>query len=237
MRVRVRFSKTGKVRFTSHRDVARIWERALRRAALPVKYTEGFSPRPKLSFGLALPTGSESLGEYLDVELRSGGADADVAVEQLPALLDGALPAGMEVQAAVALPPGSGSLQQLVTSCTWRIELVGIDAAALDAAVERACSAAILPLARERKGQTTTDDVRPAILALDVEGCELVTELATQPRGLRPSELAAVIAPGIGVGRVVRTHQWTLVDGARREPLELPAGIGATSTPHAEERA
>ena len=54
MKIRIRFSKLGKVRFTSHRDVARIWERALRRAAVPVAYTEGFSPHPKLSFGLAL---------------------------------------------------------------------------------------------------------------------------------------------------------------------------------------
>jgi radical SAM-linked protein len=231
-RVRIRFAKTGKIRFTSHRDVARIWERGLRRAGLPVKYTEGFSPRPKLSFGLALPTGSESLGEYVDVELR-----ADIAVEQVPALLDGSLPAGMEVQAVVALAAGATSLQQLVTSCTWRIELVGLDAPALAAAVERALSATTLPLARERKGQVTTDDVRPAILALDVDGGELVTELATQPRGLRPAELAAVTAPGVGVGRVVRTHQWTLVDGARREPIELPDRIGATSTPHAEARA
>ena len=57
MRIRLRFRKQGKVRFTSHRDVARMWERALRRLQLPVAYTEGFSPRPKLSFGLALPTG------------------------------------------------------------------------------------------------------------------------------------------------------------------------------------
>src|SRR6188474_2710347 len=68
-RYRIRFSKLGKIRFTSHRDVARMWERALRRATLPVAYTEGFSPHPKLSFGLALSTGHESLGEYLDVDL------------------------------------------------------------------------------------------------------------------------------------------------------------------------
>ncbi len=55
VRLRIRFAKMGRVRWTSHRDVARMWERALRRARLPMAYTEGFSPRPKLSFGLALP--------------------------------------------------------------------------------------------------------------------------------------------------------------------------------------
>ena len=70
-RVRFRYSKAGKVRFCSHRDLARVWERALRRARLPVAYSEGFSPRPKLSFGLALSTGYESVAEYVDVELMT----------------------------------------------------------------------------------------------------------------------------------------------------------------------
>ncbi len=120
-RVRIRFSKHGKVRFTSHRDLARIWERALRRAGVAVAYSEGFSPRPKLSFGLALSTGHESEAEYLDVALRD--APGPEAVEQLPALLAPALPAGVEVQAATVLPPGAASLQQVVTSCTWYIEI------------------------------------------------------------------------------------------------------------------
>src|SRR5690349_19784900 len=98
VKVRIRFSKLGKIRFTSHRDVARIWERALRRAAVPVAYTEGFSPHPKLSFGLALSTGHESLGEYLDVDID--GSAEPVDVEDLPARLDPGLPIGLDVQAA-----------------------------------------------------------------------------------------------------------------------------------------
>jgi radical SAM-linked protein len=63
-RVRIRFAKVGKVRWTSHRDTARMWERAFRRVSLPLVWTNGFSPRPKVSFGLALPTGYESVAEY-----------------------------------------------------------------------------------------------------------------------------------------------------------------------------
>ena len=98
-RVRIRFSKFGKVRFTSHRDVARIWERSLRRAGVAMAYTEGFSPRPKLSFGLALSTGHESYGEYLDVALREApgrSASSDIGVLVRPGL-----PPGIEVQSAV----------------------------------------------------------------------------------------------------------------------------------------
>jgi radical SAM-linked protein len=65
--VRIRFSKRGKVRFISHRDVARAFERAFRIEQLPLAFTEGFSPRPKVSFGLALSVGHESDAEYLDV--------------------------------------------------------------------------------------------------------------------------------------------------------------------------
>ena len=69
MRLRIKFSKLGKVRFVGHRDVARIMERALRRCGIPVTYSEGFSPRLRMSFGLALPTCYESEAEYLDVPL------------------------------------------------------------------------------------------------------------------------------------------------------------------------
>ena len=70
-KIRIRFSKKGKIRFISHRDIARIWERALRKAQIKIAYSEGFSPRPKISFGLALPTGNESEAEYLDLELET----------------------------------------------------------------------------------------------------------------------------------------------------------------------
>ncbi len=69
LRLRVRFSKIGKIRFIGHRDVARVTERAVRRVGLPVAYSEGFSPRMRMSFGLALPTGYESDGEYVELPL------------------------------------------------------------------------------------------------------------------------------------------------------------------------
>lgn len=242
MRVRIRFTKLGKVRFTSHRDVARIWERTLRRAALPIALTEGFSPRPKMHFGLALSTGHESLGEYLDVDLREPeGAQIDVAT--LPELLSPLLPVGMDVEAAAVIERSLPSLQEAVTACRWRIEVPGLDVAERQAAVEKVLAAATLPVSRERKGKTVVDDIRPAILEL-VVGADgaLETELATQPRGVRPQELvnaiADVLAPGpdrraLDEGHVCRTHQWIVLDGARQEPLPLDA----TRAPHVHARA
>jgi len=217
MRIRVRFSKIGRVRWTSHRDVARMWERALRRARLPLAYTEGFSPRPKLSFGLALPTGCESNAEYLDVALRE-----PVAPEEITATFSSLLPDGVDVLAAQVLPSGAGSLQEEVTSCRWEIDVPQMDPDDLSEAIARVLGAEVLSVTRERKGRPVTDDLRPSVLALSSagpfgSGSGLVAELGTRPRGVRPAELAQVM--GIELGRARRTNQWIERDGSRWEPL------------------
>ncbi|MFN8041536.1 MAG: TIGR03936 family radical SAM-associated protein [Acidimicrobiales bacterium] len=234
-RVRFRFTKVGKVRFTSHRDVARLWERALRRAELPVALTEGFSPRPKVHFGLALPTGYESDGEYLDVDLRRPEAEA-LDLAELPERLSPLLPPGLDVVAAADVDPRADSLQQAVTSCTWRIEAMGLLPVAAASEVARVLASEVVTVVRQRKGKDLTDDIRPDILDVQVVGpllaadgtnghdgadlgAVLVAELATQPRGLRPSELLSAFAPAPEEGLVRRTHQWISVDGARHEPL------------------
>jgi hypothetical protein len=254
MRVRLRFAKLGKLRWTSHRDVARMWERAFRRVRLPLAYTEGFSPRPRVSFGLALPTGHESVAEYLDLELRRGpaydggadggqadgsGADGPLVVDALPAQLSAALPVGIDVLAAAVIDDRANSLQEEVTSCTWRVEVVGpLGSDGVVAAVERALAAESLVITRQRKGQPVTDDVRPAILAVHPVGLGpsglpmLECDLATQPRGLRPSELLLAVHPDLEEANVCRLHQWIERDGARWEPLPLP--VDATDAPRTE---
>lgn len=221
--VRIRFTKAGKVRFVSHRDVARLFERALRKLRLPVAYSEGFSPRPKLSFGLALSVSHESDAEYLDVELTKLPD-----LEGLSQALTAALPDGMTVVGVAALDQGSASLQQAITSCTWRIEVCGAPAAKVTAAVAETLASTELPLERVRKGKTAVTDVRPAILELDVEGptengVQLVAHLATETVSLRPTELVEVLGiDGLEEGKVRRTHQWITIDGARHEPVSGP---------------
>ena len=211
-RLRVRFAKHGKVRFTSHRDVARVWERALRRVAMPVAYSEGFSPRPRLSFGLALPTGCASVGEYLDIELDRVRAGEVELGDELCRRLDAALPAGIDVQAVAPIERGGLSLQEAVVACTWEIAVAGTGSEPSDLPDEQArawvagvLAAGELPLERERKGKRVTDDVRPLVHALDMlaeaeaEGgtavpgvggsVRLRAVLGTRPRALRPSEL------------------------------------------------
>lgn len=247
MRVRIRFSKLGKIRWTSHRDVARMWERAFRRVQLPLSYTEGFSPRPKVSFGLALPTGHESEAEYLDVELAPG---AQIDAEDLPSRLSPALPHGVDATAAVSIEPGTPSLQEAVTVSTWRFSAVWPEhfpgqGSALVASLLEA-SALVVP--RFRKGEEVLEDVRPGILSLRVLGDEeipadlwsehamwLEADLAAQPRSLRPLDVVRALGPEVAERHVRRLHQWISCDGARWEPVAaLP---DATDAPHAIGRA
>ncbi|HEY2566085.1 MAG TPA: TIGR03936 family radical SAM-associated protein [Acidimicrobiales bacterium] len=267
MRIRFRFSKVGKVRFTSQRDVARMWERALRKARLPLAYTEGFSPRPQLSFGFALPTCAESIAEYLDVALDPGRPEtASVDVYGLPSQLTPLLPEGITVSESAVVDPKSGSLQQQVTSCSWVMNFTDVTREALAERTAALLEASVVPIRRERKGREADDDLRPSVLALSVPertdqdalvgwgldrgnqpGVELIAELVTQPRGVRPRELVAGLvavgrSPGwdgtrtgrTGVGqdeigtlpvldRACRTQQWIERDGARWEPLALRA--------------
>ena len=244
VKLRIRFSKLGKIRWTSHRDLARMWERAFRRANLALAYSEGFSPRPKVSFGLALPTGHESVAEFLDVELTELG-DGDLG--QLAGRLSEALPVGVDATAVAVLAPGTPSLQEDVESCSWRWTAAaaeGADAVGVDEMRDRVARVLAAPeavITRTRKGAEVTEDIRPGILALEVvdmseDGVVLVAELVAAPRSVRPAEVLSALGPGLEERHVRRTNQWILRHGAREEPLEA-APEGATEAPHALGRA
>jgi len=250
MKLRIRFSKLGKIRWTSHRDVARMWERAFRRVQLPLAYSEGFSPRPKVSFGLALPTGHESVAEFLDVEL-SAAEGIDLAT--LPLRLSAALPVGVDANVVSVLETGTPSLQADVTSCSWRWMAAAVDGAGaigpndLGQRVAAALAAPALTITRTRKGRQVSEDIRPGIAELhvcgeDAEGVWLEADLAAQPVAVRPSDVLTALGHDLEERHVRRTHQWILRHGARLEPLSLPQGDDdvsgdVTKAPHALERA
>jgi radical SAM-linked protein len=232
-----------------------MWERAFRRVQLPVAYSAGYSPRPKVSFGLALPTGHESVAEYLDVELVE---DPALDVNTLPGRLSAALPVGVDVTAAELINPGTPSLQEDVASSTWRwaaapkeqLDPLGLSKESredeLAARVAAVLGASSVVVTRTRKGEERTDDIRAGILSLQLlgpvgpdpaHGTWLEAELACQPRVLRPSEVLVALDASLEERHVRRLHQWILRDGARREPLEAVYPFGATDAPHAWERA
>jgi hypothetical protein len=237
-----------------------MWERALRRIGISIAWSEGYSPRPLLSFGHALPTGAESLAEYLDASVASSGtAVGDVGAagcdrdlyEELALRLSSLLPDGLDVLAIAPLPKGSGSLQQEVSSCSWKLEVLGLAAEKLASRVERLLAAPTALVERERKGRSAPDDLRPALLALAVfphadgvpdepahgERAWLEAELATRPRGVRPRELLEALGPGVRLSRACRLHQWIERDGTRVEPLDVSGPKADAVAAHAEGRA
>ena len=236
VRLRIQFSKIGKVRFVGHRDVARIVERALRRCGTPVTYSQGFSPRMRLSFGLALPTCYESEAEYLDVPLDpehvvddgvmcvGWGRGKSCSTEQLRTTLNETLPEGFEVTALVIEPKGGPSLQESVTSCTWRFDIRGATLNSVEQAIAVALESATIDVERTKKNEILRENIRDGVRELRIDGISelgpiVVTELSAKPRVIRPSELLQVIAPGSELGIAKRTHQWIEREGKRNEPL------------------
>jgi radical SAM-linked protein len=230
----LRFTKFGRVRFLGHRDVARVWERAIRKAELPIAYSEGFSPRPRVHFGLALSVGHESFAEYLDVDLRDEDSGS-VDIAGLPALLTACLPQGIEVTAAMPVAFNEPSLQATVDVVSWQFIIDGEPAAVADA-VSGLMSRHEVPISITRKGSEQVVDLRPALLDLRVavgsvpepaanepapEGVVVQCDVATKPRSFRPAEVLATFDPPLVERRVRRIEQWIIQGDERRPPLPL----------------
>jgi radical SAM-linked protein len=160
-RIRVRYAKRGPMRFTSHRDFARAFERALRRAHVPIAYSQGFTPHPKISYASAAPTGVASEAEYLELGLRALMAPAELA-----RALDAVLSPGLDVLEAVEA--GGDSLADRIEASRWRVELPGVEPAALRRAVAAFEAAGEVPVERLTKRGRRTTDVRPAVVMIGV---------------------------------------------------------------------
>lgn len=171
-RLRVRYAKRGRARFTSHRDFSRAFERALRRAGVPMAYSSGFSPHPRISFANASPTGAATEAEYLEIGLAEPRDPAEVR-----AALDAALPEGLDVLEVVAA--SGGSLADRLTASRWRIAAEGVPAGALEAAVTALLAVDAFEVQRMTKSGLRAFDARGAIIDLRVAG-EGELELVSQ---------------------------------------------------------
>jgi radical SAM-linked protein len=177
------------LRFTSHRDFARAFERALRRAGVPMGYSAGFSPHPKISYAGAAPTGVASEAEYLEIGLATV-CDPD----EVRAGLDAALPPGLDVVEVVeAEPPG---LAERLEASRWRIVLPGVATAAARAAVEALLAAESVPVERRTKDGTRIVDARAVIVALGLaepDGAEPGVSVDDEPAETGPCAILDVV--------------------------------------------
>ena len=175
-RIRLRYAKRGRLRFTSHRDVARAFERAIRRAGVPMAYSSGFTAHPRISWAGAAPTGAASEAEYVELGLWELRDPAEVA-----AAIDAALAPGIDVLEGVTAQPGTGKLADRIDACIWQLEIFGVSAAETQAAVDGLFAVSEAPLERLTKDGKRTIDVRAPLTSAIVRSSETVGE--TSPSG------------------------------------------------------
>ena len=190
-RLRVRYAKRGRLRFTSHRDFSRAFERALVRARIPMAYSSGFNPHPRISYAGAAPTGAASEAEYLEIGLATRVEPDDVRRE-----LDAVMPDGLDV-VAVAESPG-GALADLLTASRWRIDTTA-DPAALAAAVPAFLAADSVLVERMTKKGMRTFDCRAAVHSLAADGASLELVLHHTVPAVRPDDVMSGLAELTGL--------------------------------------
>ena len=157
----VRYAKRGKMRFASHLDVARAFERGVRRAGLPIAYSAGFTPHPKISYAGGAPTGVASEAEYLSLALTSR-IEADVAREQLNA----ALPDGIDV--IVVTEDAGGLPASRLTASEWQVVLPGLKPGDAAEVVQKFLALEEAPVERLTSKGLRRMDARSAVVSLDV---------------------------------------------------------------------
>lgn len=159
-KLRLRYTKRGPARFTSHRDFGRALERALRRAEIPMAYSSGFSPHPRISYANAAPTSAASEAEYVELGLCEACDPAKVI-----AALNDVLPTGFVVLDAADARPES--LGELLQASEWEVSVPGSGPGVLADAVSGLLATSELTVERMTKNGMRSFDVRGAILALE----------------------------------------------------------------------
>jgi radical SAM-linked protein len=184
----VRYAKRGKMRFASHRDVARAFERGVRRAGLPIAYSAGFTPHPKISYAGGAPTGVASEAEYLSLTLTS-----PQAAKQVCQRLNAALPDGIDV---IDVTEDAGGSAHLEVS-QWRVVLPGVEPAAAERAVAGFLALTEAPVERLTDKGVRRLDARAAVVEIDVGSTGPGKQIPGSPRDREdPSSQAPLGPPG-----------------------------------------
>ncbi|HEU4511996.1 MAG TPA: TIGR03936 family radical SAM-associated protein [Nocardioidaceae bacterium] len=220
-RLRIRYAKRGRLRFTSHRDFSRAFERAVFRARIPMAYSSGFNPHPRISYAGAAPTGSASEAEYLEIALAQVVDPADVH-----AALDEALPDGLDLLEVVV--SRGGALADRLEASHWRLTLHGVPGEKAADAVQRFLATDEVLVQRMTKKGLRTFSCRDAVVSLtsrvdEVSGEEcaiLDVVLRHGTPSVRPDDILAGLREVAGLDAGVAPRQERLAQG----PLDPRTG-------------
>lgn len=213
-RLRLYFAKGEALRYISHLDLARSWERVFRRASLPVAYSQGFNPRPRFQIAAALPVGVMGRLEMLDVWLKETWA-----AEQVVRRLRPTLPAGLGLLAVQEVALRSPSLQSQMRAARYRAVVRSSEPVeAVEARTQALLEAPTLLRQRHHKGKWQTYDLRPLVQGLTVEPGEAGTHvlsmrLQASPEGAgRPDAVLEVLGLALAPHTIVRTNLYLEFD-------------------------
>ncbi len=217
-RVRIKYTKRGIARFSSHLDMVRLFNRTLRRSNITVAYTQGFHPHTKMSFGPPLPLGMESTAEYLDFSLAAPFPQVGEALKKH-------FPNGIELLGIASVPEKSESLNAAIKYAEYFVTCDVDDTVRRNIAniLERE---EIIVERRTKKG-TRNVDIRPGIIKIDVsvenKGFAMILGMETNSTAKSSEVLNLLFGEDVGY-RIVRTEQYAYINGRRVPPLD-PAGI------------
>lgn len=204
-RLYIQFGKFGALVYTSNLDVAKTWERVLRRANLPILYSQGFNTRPKIALASALPLGISSECEILDVSMRE-----PITLEGLVERIQATSPAGLRIYDIYEVPVRSGTLPTRVRSSEYRIHFEdGIDRENLQLRVDKLINSDTMEKIKEVKGKEVSVNVRALVhdLHIDADG-DLIAHLTVGDKGnVRPDEVLAEL--GLS-DAIVSIHRYKL---------------------------
>ncbi len=199
IRYRVRFGKTDLLRWISHRDLARLWERLLRRAGLVLSMTEGFHPKPRVGFPSALALGVESLDEVVEIDLAE-----ELSARALLERLEADQQPGLNIKSVTRLPEGMSKAQLNSSDYTFSV-VEGVEASEISAAIEKLLSSESVSV--ERKKKTLTVNVAEQITTLELNGDVINLRLAaSQAASLRPGDVLDLLGFGdwVELGTLIR---------------------------------
>lgn len=200
MRLRIIFAKQGALRYTGHLDLHRLWERAARRAELPLAYSQGFHPQPKLAIAAALPLGFSSRCEVLDMRLEH-----EIPLDGLCERLQETLPTGIQVTSVESVDEKLPALQTLVASAEYLVTLTeAVDGSELQRKIDSVLESS--SITRERRGKTY--DLRPLIeeLQLRADRCIFMRLAAREGATGRPEEVLDALGIAFEETRIERTE-------------------------------
>jgi len=201
--IRIKYNKGEELKFIGHLDLMRVFERGVRRAGIPIAYSQGFNPKMRISYGTPLPLGITSEAEYADFEINGW-----IKPDELKTKLNSSLPEGLKVIEAILIGPKEDSLMAKTEAVEYVVDLpAGTNN--IKERIKEALDKKELKIKRKRKDSIKEIDIRPMIGSLEFDGNAIRMVVQSNSKGaVKPEEVLSIL--GVEEAKIKRTKQFPL---------------------------